>query len=103
MVNNDTGAITANGGVVELDSATIQGGTLNELSGGSLEQDSNASATLDGSTHGALTISAGSTYAKSDSNTTTDILGTITDKGTLQVGGGNDANGSLVLTANVTP
>ena len=54
-------------------------------------------ATLDGSTHGALTISAGSTYTASN-GTTTDILGTITDKGTIQVNGGDDANGYLNLT-----
>ena len=101
-VNNDTAAITANGGVVELNSATIQGGTLNELGRGTLGTQSGDSATLDGSTHGALTISAGSTYTTTDSNSTTDILGTITDKGTIQVNGGNDANGFLVLTAATT-
>ena len=101
-VNNDTGAITANGGVVEFDGATIQGGTLNELSGGTLGTEANDSATLDGSTHGALTISSGSTYTTTDSNSTTDILGTITDEGTIQVNGGDDANGWLVLTTATT-
>ena len=83
-------------------SRDIQGGTLNELSGGTMGTGSGDSATLDGSTHGALTISAGSTYITTDSNSTTDILGTITDKGTIQVNGGNDANGFLVLTAATT-
>jgi hypothetical protein len=101
-VNNDTAAITANGGVVVVNSSTIQGGTLNESGGGTMETASDENATLDGSTHGALTLSAGSTYATTDSNSTTEILGTITDDGTLQVGGGNDANGALNLTANVT-
>jgi hypothetical protein len=101
-VNNATGAITANAGSVQLVSATIQGGTLNELGGGTFETASGQNATLDGSTHGALTISAGSTYITTDSNSTTDILGTITDKGTISVSGGNDANGALNLTGATT-
>ena len=98
-VDNAGGAITADGGTVKLISATIQGGTLNVLGGGTMETVS--SATLDGKTHGALTISAGSTYTASN-GATTDILGTITDKGTIQLNGGGGTNGFLDLTGATT-
>src|SRR2546422_8067461 len=60
--------------------------------------------TLDGTTHGALTISGGSTYtaARSGGNDTTNIVGTITNAGTIVVNGGNGTNGVLNLTGAVT-
>jgi hypothetical protein len=100
-VNNSGGAITANGGVVKLINATIEGGSLNVLGGGTMETVAGDTGTLDGKSHGALTISAGSTYTASN-NATTDILGTITDKGTIQVNGGGGTNGFLKLTGATT-
>jgi hypothetical protein len=100
-VNDAGGAITANGGVVQVNGSTIQGGTLNTLGGGTLETAPGFNSTLDGSTHGALTISAGSTYTSSNT-AVTNILGTIADKGTIQVNGGSGANGSLNLTGAAT-
>ena len=99
-VNNASGAITADGGTVEVINATIEGGTLNTLGGGTMES-AGSDATLDGTTHGALTISAGSTYTASN-GVTTDILGAITDKGTIQLNGGDGNNGILDLTGAMT-
>ena len=100
-VNNAGGNVTANGGVVQLKSATIQGGTLNALGGGTMETTPGTTATLDGTTHGALTISAGSTYTASNTGVT-DILGAIVDKGAIQVNGGGGTNGELELTGAAT-
>ncbi len=83
-VNNAGGNITANGGTVQVINATIQGGTLNTLNSGTLETLGGFSATLDGSTaSGAITISTGSTYL-SPLNSTTNLLGTITNNGNIQ-------------------
>ena len=62
------------------------------------------SATLDGSTHGAITISAGSTYtaARSGFNDTTNLTGMITNNGTILLNGGNNANGIMALIADAT-
>jgi fibronectin-binding autotransporter adhesin len=98
-VNNAGGNITANGGTVAVVNATVQGGTLNSKNGGILE--TGGSATLDGLTHGALTLSTGSTYT-SNPGTNTYVLGTITDKGNIQVIGGNNANTILDLAGNTT-
>ena len=100
-MNNAGGNVTANGGVVQLKSATIQGGTLNALGGGTMETTPGTTATLDGTTHGALTISAGSTYTASNTGVT-DILGAIVDKGAIQVNGGGGTNGELELTGAAT-
>jgi hypothetical protein len=81
-VNNAGGNITANGGTVAVVNATVQGGTLNANNGGILE--TAGTATLDGMTQGALTLSAGSTYT-SNPGMNTNVLGTITDKGNIQV------------------
>ena len=56
---------------------------------------------MDGSSHGALTISAHSTYTASD-NTTTYLLGSIVNKGLLQQNGGNGQNGVLDIYTSVT-
>jgi hypothetical protein len=100
-VDNASGAITANGGTVKVINATIQGGTLNALGGGTMETVAGDTGTLDGKTHGALTISAGSTFTASN-NATTDILGTIIDKGTIQVNAGGGTDGFLKLTGDAT-
>jgi hypothetical protein len=100
-VNNAGGHITANGGTVQLfGSAVIQGGTLNTLSGGTLGTPANNVATLDGTTKGALTLSAGSTYT-SGLNTQTTLLGTITNKGKIQLNGGSATNTLLLIGNNV--
>jgi hypothetical protein len=102
VVNNAGGQITASGGHVDVMGGTIQGGTLNTSGGGIME--TVGSATLDGSTHGAITITANSTYtaARSSFNDTTNVSGTITNHGTLVLNGGNGASGVLALTANAT-
>ena len=92
-VNNAGGNITANNGTVQVDNATVKGGTLNTLNSGTME--TIGTSTLDGSTaSGAVTISSGSTYMASN-NATTDINGSIVNKGTIQLNGGGGANGQL--------
>jgi hypothetical protein len=100
-VNNTGANITVSGATstVELINATVQGGTLNNSGGGTLETVS--SAELDGSTHGALTLSTGSTYTASD-NDTTFLLGSIVNEGLIQLNGGNAQNGILDILAPVT-
>ncbi len=101
-VDNLTGNITANGSssTVQMDSATIDGGTLNTTNGGTME--TAGSATLDGSTaSGAVTISTGSTYTASDGATTA-LLGTINNQGTIQLNGGGGTNGVITVDSNVT-
>ena len=78
---------------------TLSGGTINAsaITGlGTMQTQAGSTGTLD-----AVTIAAGATYTASD-GAVTDILGTITDDGTLQVNGGGGANGFLNLTGNVT-
>ena len=60
-----------------------------------------STATLDGSTNGALTISSGSTYTASN-GALTDLVGTIANAGTIEVNGGAGNNGFLNLTGNAT-
>ena len=99
-VSNAGGEITVGDGssVVQLLNTTIQGGTLNNAAGGTMETAGNS--TLDGSTAaGALTIDG--VYTASD-NTTTNIAGAIVDNGTIDLFGGNGQTGQLNLTAAVT-
>ena len=98
-VNNTGGNITVSGSTsgAQLNGATVEGGTLNNSTGGSL--DTVGSAILDGSTHGALTISSGSTYTASD-NATTYLLGSIVNQGLLLLNGGNAQNGFLVINSS---
>jgi len=97
--NNTGGTITANGGTVEVNTAAIQGGTLTTSNGGLME--TLARATLDGSTHGTLTISSGSTYT-APANTVSALLGTINNQGTLQVTAGAGGDPFLLIDDNVT-
>ncbi len=100
LVDNANGNITVVGtSTVELFNTTIQGGTLNNSGGGTLETVSTAE--LDGSTQGALTISTGSTYTASD-GTTTYLLGSIVNKGLIQQNAGNGQNGVLNMANSVT-
>jgi hypothetical protein len=104
-VNNAAGSggnITANGGAVAIYDATIEGGTLNTLNGGTMETLGGTYGVLDGTTEGALTISAGSTYT-SALNTTTYLLGTFINHGNIQVNGGSGSNTYLIIdSSNVT-
>jgi hypothetical protein len=101
LVNNTGGNITANGGTVSLQGADIQGGTLNTKNSGIFITPNGSSSTLNGSTHGALTLSTGSTYT-SDFSTTTNIFGTINNNGNFQINGGNGTNTALTLGGNTT-
>jgi hypothetical protein len=84
---------------VEVYNATVEGGTLTNSAGGTLET-AGGSATLDGTTQGALTISAGSVYTASNNNNTY-LDGSIVNKGTIVQYGGNGADGALHV-GNVT-
>ena len=97
-ITNTGGNITASGAAsaVVVDNATINGGALNTTSGGVMETAGGSTATLNG-----VTISSGSTYTASN-NATTDINGTITNQGTIQLNGGGGNNGVLNLAGNVT-
>ena len=95
-VNNAGGNITANGGTVQFFGSTdIQGGTLNTLNGGTLGTPSGYSAYLDGST-GAGAVTINGTYT-SPLNTNTYLLGTITNKGNIQLNGGSGTNTFLQI------
>ncbi|HEY4739152.1 MAG TPA: YncE family protein, partial [Candidatus Acidoferrales bacterium] len=102
-INNLGANIEAVGGstaLVELTgSADIQGGTLTTNTGGTIADTSgNTNVTLDGSTHGALTIVG--TYTVQN-NAQTYLLGTINNTGTIALGSaGNEAN--LVMSGAVT-
>ena len=82
------GVLTMNSGAV----FTLTGGTLSGgINGtGTFETAAGGSGTLDD-----VTIYQGTTYTTTDNNVTTDVTGTIGGQGTLQVNGGNDANGYL--------
>jgi len=63
-IDNSGGTIEVNGptsAVQFVNNATIQGGTLTSLGGGSLSVPTGNTFTLDGSTKGAITLSSGST------------------------------------------
>ena len=90
-----TGSITASGpnATVQVYNSTIRGGTLNTTGGGTMSTFGQAG--LDGSTaSGALTLSAGSTYITT-ANARTTIAGSIINKGTFEVDGGNNTNSYL--------
>ncbi len=99
-VNNAGGNITANGpgaSVQLLSGTVIQGGTLNNNGGAFFGTPGGYTAYLDGSTAGAITING--TYT-SDLNTDTYLLGTINNKGSIQLNGGSGYNSSLILYNN---
>jgi len=96
-VTNTGGNITANGGTVQLfTGSSITGGTLNTKGGGTMETVAGNSTTLSG-----VTISSGSTYTASN-NATTVLLGTITNKGNIQLNGGGTTDGFININSNVT-
>ena len=95
-ITNTGGNITASGtgSVVVLTNTSVTGGTLNTSGGGVIE--SSATTGLNG-----VTISSGSTFTSSN-HSTTQVSGTITNNGGIQVFGGGGANGIVELTANTT-
>jgi hypothetical protein len=95
-VNNTGGNITTADATstVEINAATVAGGTLNNAAGGTFE--TVAGSTLDGSSHGTLTISTGSTVTATN-GTTTNLFGTISNKGLIEQIGGNGQNGYFNL------
>ncbi|MFY9730290.1 MAG: SBBP repeat-containing protein, partial [Candidatus Acidiferrales bacterium] len=82
--NNAGGTISATGtGVVQfLSGSTIQGGAVSAAGGGVLGTGANQTVTLDGSTHGALTIAG--VYSGAN-NSTTVVTGAISNTGSIQV------------------
>jgi hypothetical protein len=105
-INNQNGVIEVNGAtstVGLVNGVTIQSGTLTTVGGGFLGTGSGTAINLDGSTLGqAVSISGGSTYTASN-NSNTNLLGTITDNGNLQLNGGGGANGFVnISSSNVT-
>jgi fibronectin-binding autotransporter adhesin len=99
-LDNQGGVLKATGAgsTVEISDATIQGGTLTTSNGGVMETAS-GNATLDGSTHGAITLSDGSTYTAG----TTALTAIV---GTLNLGTSTGSNfaltGQLSVTGNTT-
>ena len=79
--------------------ATIQGGTLNN-NGGTLGTLAGNEATLDGST-GAGAVTINGTYT-SDLSSNTNVLGTITNKGNIQVNAGGGFDTVVLVDANTT-
>jgi len=83
-VSNAGGSITANGASAAVQFAngiTIQGGTLNGVSGGFVGSFSGNVLNVDG-TANAVSIAAGATYTVGN-NSTTNLFGTINNNGTL--------------------
>jgi PEP-CTERM motif len=101
-VNNQGGNISGLGGTVLVSSGTLQGGTLN----GTFQTVANGVATLDGATHGTITLSSGTTYATGN-NTDLFTTGTINNNGDIQLTSGAnntflELNNNTTLTGNGT-
>src|SRR6202050_4457155 len=94
IISNGSGSI-----VEFLSTPTIQGGTLTTVGGaalGTLVSGNNA--TLDGSTHGAITLAG--TYTLTN-NTSTYVLGTINNTGSIQMNAANSTT-ALIIQGSVT-
>jgi hypothetical protein len=98
VVNNLNGNVTANAGTVNVNS-TIQGGTLNSINGGTLQ--TVGTATLDGSSQGPVTLSAGSTYYGSPASVT-NVQGTIVNFGNIQPNAGSGNTTYVQFAADTT-
>jgi hypothetical protein len=101
--SSTAGNITAGASsTVELNHTTIQGGTLNNILGGTLETVEDA--TLDGSTtSGAVTING--TFAAASAGATgsqTNLLGSIVNNGTMTLTADYGNNNSLQIYADTT-
>ena len=103
-VNNTGGTITGigSGASVELyGNARINGGTLTNNGAAFFGTLASGNAYLDGST-GAGAVTINGTYT-GDLNSDTYLLGTINNKGTIQINGGDGSNTDLIVNnANVT-
>jgi hypothetical protein len=98
-VANTGGNITATGSgstVALASNVTITGGTLNTSMGGVVETETSANATLNG-----VTISSGSTYTAPNS-TTTNLVGTITNQGSIQLSATSGNSNLNIAGSNVT-
>ncbi len=103
-IDNAGGTIEVNGAtsaVQFVNNATIQGGTLTSLGGGSLSVPTGNTITLDGNAEGAITLSTGSTFTAGP-NTVTDLIGTVTNNGNIQITGGGGSNAFLGLNGDTT-
>jgi len=103
-IDNSGGTIEVNGptsAVQFVNNATIQGGTLTSLGGGSLSVPTGNTITLDGITEGAITLSTGSTFTAGP-DTTTDLVGTVINNGDIQLTGGDGSDGVLGLDGDTT-
>jgi fibronectin-binding autotransporter adhesin len=105
-LDNEGGVIISNGSgsTVDVNGVTIQGGTLTTENGGFMgTAGGGGRSILDGSTDGAITLSAGSTYTTAGSNQT-GIIGTITlGKGSnMAIGTASALGGTLQLTGAAT-
>jgi hypothetical protein len=94
-ITNTGGAITASGtnSVVNIDDATVVGGTLNTASGGLLQ-------TVGTSSLNGVTVSSNSTYTTGD-GATTDLDTSLTNDGTFLIDG-TSGNAIVNLGSNVT-
>ncbi len=100
-INNTGGTILATGAnsVVTLDAVTINGGTLTSSSGGILESVNTWNSTVPTLT--GVTISAGSTLDIPNNNGLDLGVGTVTNKGTINLESSGN-NTELVIDGNVT-
>jgi hypothetical protein len=96
-IDNSGGAITANGGTVNI-GTTIQGGTLSTLNGGVMQIVGTAG--LDGLTDGAISLTNGSTFT-AGSGTVLKIDGTV-NLGTTNAATTLALGGQMELTGNTT-
>src|SRR5919108_654844 len=82
------GTITAvTGGAIDLENATLQGGTLSTSGTGTLATQGTGDNTLDGTSGHTVTIGSGTTLTVNNA-TTLDLTGTIANGGTITAGTG---------------
>ena len=94
-VENTGGSITASGAgsIVDLAGVTVRGGTLATTGGGAI-QSSGTNQLYD------VTLASGTTYPIS--NSATQIYGTLTNDGNIQITGGNGVNSYLSIGNSLT-
>ena len=104
-VNDQGSSILANGGQVQILNATLDGGALTAINGGTFNQGvNNTSVTLGGATAaGTVTISAGTTWNNGWNSTTSINSGALVNNGAILVTAGNNGYSSrLNLVGNTT-
>jgi hypothetical protein len=99
IVNSGTIAAFGTGSAVNLYSASLQGGTLTTGNGGVIQSVNYG--TLDGATHGAITISANSLVAD-DNNEYLFLDGSIVNDGTIALQSINNATPLWIQSSTVT-